>query len=120
MDGSPECSAEIAPEPRTSRPSLIDALASRARAGSPGRALALAGLFLLALGAVLYAARAVFMPLTLALLLSFVFNPIVRLLARVRIPRELGAALVVLGLCGSIGLAGVQLADPASDWATRL
>jgi predicted PurR-regulated permease PerM len=125
MDGT----TEMETEPRAtrpsliegaSRPSLIDALAGRMQAGAPRRPLAATGLFVIALGAVLYLGRAVFLPLTLALMLSFVFNPLVRLLHRIHVPKELASALVVLGLVGGIGAAAVQLSAPASDWATRL
>lgn len=118
MDGTTDRETE----PRTSRPSLIDALAGRvqAGAGAPRRPLAATGLFLIALGAVLYLGRVVFIPLTLALMVSFVFNPVVRLLHRIHVPKELASAVVVLGLCGGIGVAAVQLSTPASEWATRL
>jgi predicted PurR-regulated permease PerM len=116
MDGSPEMETE----PRASRPSLIDALAGRTQAGASRRPLALTGLFVIALGTVLYLGRAVFLPLTLALMLSFVFNPLVRVFDRLRIPKELSSAVIVLGLVGGIGFGGLMLADPASEWATRL
>ncbi|HMI90304.1 MAG TPA: AI-2E family transporter, partial [Polyangiales bacterium] len=89
-------------------------------AGAPRRPLAATGLFVIALGAVLYFGRAVFLPLTLALMLSFVFSPLVRVFDRIRIPKEISSAVIVLGLVGGIGFAGVQLAAPASEWATRL
>ena len=117
MDGTTEMEAE----PRASRPSLIDALAGRMPAGAPQRRpRATNGLFLIALGAVLYLGRVVFLPLTLAWMLSFVFNPLVRMLHRIHVPKELASAAVVLGLVGGIGFAGLQLADPAAEWATRL
>src|SRR5690242_19175400 len=113
MDGTTEMEAE----PRASQPSLIDALAGRVQAGAPQRRpLAATGLFLIALGAVLYLGRAVFLPLTLALMLSFVFNPLVRLLHRIHVPKELASAVVMLGLVGGIGFAGLQLSDPAAEW----
>jgi predicted PurR-regulated permease PerM len=115
MDGA--TTSEIEAGARASRPSLIDALA---RSGGARRPLAATGLFLIALCAALYVGRAVFVPLALAWMLSFVFNPVVRLLRRLYVPKAIGSALVVLGLVGGLVFGVVQLADPASDWATRL
>ena len=46
--------------------------------------------------AALYAAREVLLPLTLAVLLSFVLTPPLRLLRRLKVPRALSVALVVI------------------------
>jgi predicted PurR-regulated permease PerM len=83
------------------------------------RSLSLLGLFLIALGSVLYLARVVFIPLTFALMLSFLLSPAVTWLERRRLPRSVGAALVVSLLLGGGGFAGVELASPAADWIAR-
>ena len=83
------------------------------------RSIALLGLLLIAVGTVLYLARVVFIPLTFALMLSFLLSPVVTRLSRLRVPRALGAALVVLILLGGASFAGLQLSDPASDWIDR-
>jgi predicted PurR-regulated permease PerM len=91
-----------------------------ARALPPSaRTLAMLGTFLIGLGAVLYLARVVFIPLTFALMLSFLLSPTVTWLERRRIPRALGAALVVLMLLGGGGFAAVELSNPAADWIAR-
>jgi predicted PurR-regulated permease PerM len=91
-----------------------------ARALTPSaRTLAMLGTFLIGLGAVLYLARVVFVPLTFALMLSFLLSPAVTWLERRRLPRSLGAALIVLALLGVGGVAGVELASPAADWIAR-
>ena len=91
-----------------------------ARALPPSaRTLAMLGTFLIGLGAVLYLARVVFIPLTFALMLSFLLSPTVTWLERRRVPRALGAALVVLVLLGGGGFAAVELANPAADWIAR-
>src|SRR5690606_24313068 len=69
--------------------------------------------------AVLYLARVVFIPLTFALMLSFLLSPTVTWLQRRKIPRALGAALVVLVLLGGGGFGAVELASPAADWIAR-
>jgi hypothetical protein len=50
------------------------------------RSIALSGLFLLAVFGTLYIARSVFMPIVLALLLSFLLAPLVSGLARLHLP----------------------------------
>jgi predicted PurR-regulated permease PerM len=85
----------------------------------PVRNFALVGLFLIALGAVLYLARVVFIPLTFALMLSFLLSPVVSWLERRRLPRAVGAAIVVTLLLGGGTFAGVELANPAADWIAR-
>jgi predicted PurR-regulated permease PerM len=83
------------------------------------RTLALLGLLLIAVGCVLYLARVVFIPLTFALMLSFLLSPAVTWLQRWRMPRSVGAALVVTLLLGAGGFAVVELATPAADWVAR-
>jgi hypothetical protein len=52
------------------------------------RSIALSGLFLLAVFGTLYVARSVFMPIILALLLSFLLAPLVSGLARLHLPQD--------------------------------
>jgi predicted PurR-regulated permease PerM len=83
------------------------------------RSLALTGLFVLAAFYTLYFARAFFLPIVLALLLSFLLSPVVRGLKKLHIPNALGAGLVVFGLLGSLGLGIYELAGPAYEWAQQ-
>ena len=68
------------------------------------RSLSLLGLLLIAIGVVLYLARVVFIPLTFALMLSFLLSPLVSWLERWRLPRPVGAALIVMSLLGGVGV----------------
>lgn len=83
------------------------------------RSLALTGLFFLAALYTLYFARAFFLPIVLAILLSFLLSPVVRGLNKLRIPNGLGAALVVFGLLGGLGLGIYELSGPAYEWAQQ-
>jgi predicted PurR-regulated permease PerM len=69
--------------------------------------------------ATLYFGRDVFVPVALAILLSFVLAPIVRLLQRFRVPRGIAVVSVVLlafgGIFGLGGLMATQLAQLAGD-----
>jgi predicted PurR-regulated permease PerM len=67
----------------------------------------------------LYLAREVLVPITLAILLSFVLAPLVEVLRRVHVPHVLSvlvAALIDLGAIGAIGgIIGIQVAGLATD-----
>lgn len=75
----------------------------------------------------LYWAREVFIPIILSVLISYALEPIVRMLMRVRLPRVLASAVVMVLLTGLVGYGGYALSDDASaivaelpDAATRL
>ena len=90
---------------------------------SPANVPGLSGLLSLAVGVVivaaLYLAREVLIPITLAVLLSFVLTPVVSLLRRIHVPRVLAVLLsvvIALGVIGAVGgLIGMQVASLASD-----
>ncbi len=73
----------------------------------------LGGLLVLAAFAALYLARGFFLPLVLALLLSFLLSPLVRGMKKLHIPEALGAAVVVLTLLGGLGVGIYELGGPA-------
>ena len=82
----------------------------------PRASTALLVLATLAVGATLWAAQDVILPVLLAMFFALVGNPIIRLLQKLRLPRFLAALLVLaLGLA-SAGALAVQLAGPAADW----
>jgi predicted PurR-regulated permease PerM len=84
------------------------------------RSLSLSILMILAIGGMLYIARAVIMPIVLALLLSFLLSPLVRGLARLRLPEPVGAAVVLLAIVGMLALGSYGLWEPATRWFQRL
>ena len=59
----------------------------------------------------LHWAAAVFIPLMISLLLTYALSPAVEWLARRRVPRWLGAAVMLLGLLGGLGRTGYALSD---------
>lgn len=82
-------------------------------------AVAITGLFVLAVFYTAYFARDVLLPIVLAALLTLVLMPVMRLLVAIRIPKPLGAALVVGGLLGGL-IAGASLVvEPASEWMAQ-
>jgi predicted PurR-regulated permease PerM len=83
------------------------------------RSVALTGLFVLAVFYTMYFMRAMLLPLVLALLLSYLLVPLVRGLARLRIPPLVGAAVVLLALIGAIGYSVSLLSESAAGWIEK-
>lgn len=80
------------------------------------RSMPLSGLFLLASFYILHAGRVFFLPIVLAILLSFLLRPVVRGLKRLWLPSGLAAGLILLALLGGFGFALYELAGPAYGW----
>jgi predicted PurR-regulated permease PerM len=108
LETSPKPPARIAPPPAR--------IAPPATPGSSGLAtLAIAVVIV----AALYLGREVFIPLVLAVLLSFVLTPVVSMFRRIglgRAPSVIAAVVIALGLIlAAGGLIGVQIAELAKD-----
>lgn len=74
----------------------------------------LALLTVLAVIFVLHWARAIFIPLMLGVMISYALSPPVNLMQKWRIPRAIGAAVLLLGILGGIGSLGYSLSDDAA------
>ena len=81
--------------------------------------LSVLGLLLLAVFYTLYFARAVFIPIALAILLKLVLAPLVRRLDRVGVPESIGAVVVIALALGTVVFGVVQLSVPATEWLSR-
>lgn len=110
MTGKPETETRAAP--RLRMPDLL-------HRPFDVRSVALTGLFILALFYTMYFLRPVLLPIVLALLMSYLFRPMVRGLLRIGINRHLGAALVLIGLLTAIGFGISYLATPAAGWLEK-
>ena len=64
--------------------------------------------------ALLYWAREVFIPIVLSVLISYALQPVVATFMRVRLPRVIAAALVVLLFTGGLVYSGYALSDDAA------
>ena len=84
-----------------------------------GSSVALTGLFILALFYSFHFASTFFLPLFLAMFLNLLFSPLVRGLDKLRIPRGLGAGIVVLALAVTTVSLLSLLIEPASEWLSR-
>ena len=78
------------------------------------RSFSLALIALVAALAALHVAGAFFVPVLLGVMLSYALNPLVDRLQRLRLPRTLGAAVLLLGLVGGVGWTSYSLSDDAS------
>ena len=83
------------------------------------RSIALTGLFILAVFYTIYFMRSILLPIVLALLLSYLFRPIVRGLAKLKIPLPVGAALILIGFLALVGYGISALATPAVGWLQK-
>lgn len=83
------------------------------------RSVATTGLFLLAIFYTAYVVRSLLLPFVLALLLSYLLRPIVRFLAKAKIPPIIGAAVLLLALGATIVYAFSLLAAPAAGWLEK-
>ncbi|WP_457352112.1 AI-2E family transporter [Roseateles sp. P5_D6] len=77
------------------------------------RSFSLALLALVAVLFTLHVAAAVFVPLLLGLMLSYALAPVVEQLQRLRLPRAVAAAMLLLSLVGAVGWTGYALSDDA-------
>jgi predicted PurR-regulated permease PerM len=81
--------------------------------------LTMLGLFLLGFIAFLYFAKPFVMPILLAIILSFLLKPVVNGLHRIKIPRWIGALIVIVALISLTWVIFSHLTQPARDWMAK-
>src|SRR6266481_1564223 len=81
--------------------------------------IALTGLFILAVFYTIYFMRSILLPIVLALLLSYLLRPIVRGLAKLKIPLAVSAAVILIGLLVLVGYGISALATPTVAWLQK-
>lgn len=84
------------------------------------RNMSLVVLAVLASVFVLEWAKAVFVPVMLSVLFSYALSPLVNWMEHRRVPRWLGAALLLLGIFGAIGSTAYSLREEAAQWVEAL
>lgn len=80
---------------------------------------ALIGIFIILFLALIGYGRAVFLPVTLALVIGTILAPLTNMAARNNVPHAATAAILVLGTIGLLSTGIVLLADPVRDWIGR-
>ena len=83
-------------------------------------AFALVSLLVICVIAVLYAARAFFLPITMAFIVGTMLSPAASFLERRRIPRAVAAVMIVAAvIAGATFMVGL-IASPAMEWSNKL
>ena len=77
-------------------------------------------LLALAVLTICYFASDIILPIVLAIVLKLLFQPAMRLLERLRVPRTLAALLLILTVFGVIVGVGAALSGPATAWGEKL
>lgn len=83
-------------------------------------AFALVALLVIVVVGVLYLARAFFLPITMAFIIGTMLSPAASLLERYRIPRPLGAVLIVIAVGTTVAFMVGLIAAPVMEWSSRL
>jgi len=79
-----------------------------------------AGIFLVVMLAVLYVAKAIILPVVLAVVLKLLLNPGLRFLERWSVPRVVAALLLLMSVTAFIVGLVAALTAPAGDWFAKL
>lgn len=108
------------PDPSDAASDLDDRIGHAPAPARPPSSRAAIVLATLAVGAALWAAQALLLPILLAMFFALVGNPILRVLRRLWIPRFLAALMVLLGGLAIAGLLAIQLVEPASEWVREV
>ena len=83
-------------------------------------AFALVALLIICIVAVLYAAKAFFLPVVMAFVVGTMLSPAARFLEQRRIPRAVSAVLIVTAACAMVAFMVGLIASPVMEWSNRL
>ena len=83
-------------------------------------AFALVALLIICVVAVLYAAKAFFLPVVTAFVVGTMLSPAAGLLERRRIPRSVAAVLIVAAVGAGVAFIVGLISSPLMEWSTRL
>jgi predicted PurR-regulated permease PerM len=83
-------------------------------------AFALVSLLVIVVGAVLYFAKPFFLPVVMAFVIGTMLSPAASFLERYRIPRALGAVLIVVAVTAAASFIVGLITSPVMEWSNRL
>jgi predicted PurR-regulated permease PerM len=83
-------------------------------------AFSLVALLIICVVAVLYAAKAFFLPVVTAFVVGTMLSPAAGFLERRRIPRSVSAILIVTTVCAGVAFMVGLISSPLMEWSTRL
>ena len=105
-EGTPVPDSEVELPPLISRAEIV--------------AFALVSLLIISIVAVLYVAKAFFLPVTMAFIVGTMLSPAAGFLERHRIPRALGAVLIVTAVGTGVAFMVGLIASPLMEWSNKL
>ncbi|HEX2367261.1 MAG TPA: AI-2E family transporter, partial [Bradyrhizobium sp.] len=83
-------------------------------------AFALVALLVIVVVAVLYLAKAFFLPVVMAFVVGTMLSPAASFLERYKIPRAVGAVLIVVTVAAAAAFMVGLISSPLMEWSTRL
>ena len=83
-------------------------------------AFSLVSLLVISVVAVLYAAKAFFLPITMAFIVGTMLSPVASFLERYKIPRPLAAVLIVSAVSATVAFMVGLISSPLMEWSSRL
>jgi predicted PurR-regulated permease PerM len=83
-------------------------------------AFALMGLLVIAVATVLYVGKAFFLPVVMAFVVGTMLSPAASFLERCKVPRTLGAVLIVVTMTAVVTFVVALIASPVVEWSSRL
>lgn len=83
-------------------------------------AFALVALLIICVVAVLYLAKAFFLPITMAFIIGTMLSPAASLMERYRIPRAVAAVLIVIAVGATVTFMIGLIASPVMEWSNNL
>ena len=83
-------------------------------------AFALVALLIICVVAVLYVAKAFFLPITMAFIIGTMLSPAASLMERYRIPRAVAAVLIVIAVGAAVTFMFGLIASPVMEWSNNL
>jgi predicted PurR-regulated permease PerM len=87
---------------------------------SDAKTFFLGGIFVLSMLAAAYVASEIVLPLIFAIMLNLLIQPALGALERLRVPRALGALLLILVVIATIVGLGAAVSGPAEAWIAKL
>jgi predicted PurR-regulated permease PerM len=78
------------------------------------------GIFVILLFASLKMTSAISLPIVVAFVLRLVLHPVARFLERIRVPRMFASLLILVTLLAGLGVIGMWIIAPASDWVEKM
>jgi len=84
--------------------------------GNTALRFSIVGTFVILVVAALFLAKQILLPIALAIMLTLTLSPVVRLLARYRVPEWASSLAIMVALVGGVAAGAYYLSGPVSGW----